>query len=241
MSDFLAILKSLMDVGVPKESALVQFAEREAERQEKASSSMHYWEREDVRKHKERETDKQRKEREAEADRQCKEREAEADRQCKEREAEADRQHKKREAEADRQHKEREAEADRQHKKREADRQQNEREAERLFQLEMMKIQYEMVKLQSTNCSKAGDLPTKEDASKSGKSGYSFSKIEVMGHSSVVPMCSFPYTKQNLCNACFLFLGESNYLALMTAITTQYGLQTTQSETSSPQEWDMST
>eukprot|EP01031_Cornospumella_fuschlensis_P035150 gene35150-42574_t len=147
-----------------------------------------------------------------------------------------------------------------------------EREAERQFQLKMMKIQLEIAKIQSLNGSKVGDLPIEEVASKSasgtstprnrrspppyspvvspnttmsvgeplsiesednskyfkilkhfgGKAGYRFSMIGplclIVGPNSAVPICSFPYTKQNLCNACFLFLSESNYLELMTAV-----------------------
>jgi hypothetical protein len=49
--------------------------------------------------------------------------------------------------------------------------------------------------------------------------GYRFSKsgseCHVLSKSSVVPLFSFPYTKDHIRNACFLFMNEDNFEALM--------------------------
>jgi hypothetical protein len=49
--------------------------------------------------------------------------------------------------------------------------------------------------------------------------GYRFAKsgseCHIMSKTSVVPMFSFPYTKDDIRNACFLFMNEDNFEALM--------------------------
>mmetsp|Transcript_33211 Transcript_33211/g.65937 ORF Transcript_33211/g.65937 Transcript_33211/m.65937 type:complete len:225 (+) Transcript_33211:10-684(+) len=49
--------------------------------------------------------------------------------------------------------------------------------------------------------------------------GYRFSKsgaeCHIMSKTSVVPLFAFPYTKNNIRNACFLFMNEENIEALM--------------------------
>ena len=49
--------------------------------------------------------------------------------------------------------------------------------------------------------------------------GYRFSKSDsechILSKSSFVPLFSFPYTKDHIRNACFLFMNEDNFEALM--------------------------
>ena len=55
-----------------------------------------------------------------------------------------------------------------------------------------------------------------KDLGKGYRFGHSGNECHIMPLDSVVPLFAFPYTKDNIRNACFLFMKEGNFEALLT-------------------------